>query len=277
MFPQATHASRPPADAAGSADAHRQTGFVLGEETDHILAGLTLESAVAADAAGSRFRNVTVAAALAIGSRGWLARLQALHVIEWGNYAAAVPLIASAAEHEAACAAALGDAAAGWESWLAEGGLADLSEERATAFALGRRQAPAAVDGLPLLAEVREAATVLAQPSPGATLLLAGGASGEGRLAVTFGDRDFDVGLAELTLGWLLAVGVGKAEVLLAAEAVLPIPDGDALRGWSERASALLAGPRRCRIGRIELAGEPRYAVENWRRAPGGAVRRIIL
>ena len=276
IFAQATHASRPPADAAGSADAHRQTGFVLGEETEHVLAGLTLESAVAAEAAGSRYRNLTVAAALATGSRGWLARLQALHAIEWGNYASAIPLIASAAEHETASASVLGNAASSWQEWLAEDGLADLADERATEFALGREfvSDPSLP---PLLLEVRAAATTLAQPRAGAALLLTGGESGAGRLAITFGDRDFHVGLAEIGLGWLLALGVAKTEVLLAAGTTLPLPGEEAMRRWSERAKPMIAAPRRCRVERIELAGVERYVVENWRRAPAGAVRRIVL
>ncbi len=277
IFPEAEHAPRPPAGSAGSADAHRQTAFVLGESTDHVLAGLRLEAAVAGEAAGARYRNVTVAAVLATGSRAWLVRLQALHAVEWGDYAAAVALIAVAAEQEAACAALLADGGAAWRAWLAAGGLRDLPAEHATQIAL---TPSASVDGgdLPApLAEVRGAAGVLAAPSAGASVLLAGGESGSGRLAVTFGDRDFHMGLAELASGWLLALGLAKGELLLAAEGVLPLPDPEALRAWAVRARRLLATPRRCRMERRESGGVERYVIENWRRAPSGAVRRIVL
>ena len=277
VFPEAEHAPRPPAGAAGSADAHRQTAFVLGESTDHVLAGLCLEAAAAREAAGSRYRNVTVAAVLATGSRAWLARLQALHAVEWGGYTAAVALIAAAAEQEAACAALLADGAEAWRDWLAADGLRDLPAEHATQIAL--TPPPSVDDGdLPaLLAEVRGAAGALASPSAGASLLLAGGESGSGRLAVTFGDRDFHMGLAELASGWLLALGLAKSELLLAAEGVLPLPDPEVLRTWRSRARRLLAATRRCRMERRELGGVERYVVENWRRAPSGAVRRIAL
>ena len=274
IHPEAERSSRPPAGSAGSVDAHRQTSFVLGEIVALVLDGLRLESAVASEAAGSRYRNVTVAAFLATGSRAWLARLEALHAIETGAYAAAVPLIASAAGHEAACAAILQGADA-WQDWLDTDGVRDLPEAHATGLALGAP--PDDADVPDLLAAVRAAASALAQPSPGASALLAGGETGPGRLAVTFGDRDFHMALAELTSGWLLALGVAKVELLLDAGDVLPITDADALGRWMRAARRELDEPRRCRIERREIAGAERFVVENWRRAPSGAVRRIVL
>jgi len=275
VHPEAERSSRPPAGSAGSVDAHRQTTFVLGETVDLVLEGLRLESAVASEAAGSRYRNVTVAALLATGSRSWSARLEALHAIESGAYAAAVPLVASAADHEAACVALLADGAAAWRELLDADGVTDMPEAHATQLALGE---PPEGGALPeLLAGVRDVARALAQPSPGATLLLAGGESGPGRLAVTFADRDFHMALAELTSGWLLALGVAKVELLLEAGDVLPISDQEGLTRWARAARRQLDEPRSCRIERREVGGVERLVVENWRRAPAGATRRIVL
>ncbi len=274
IHPEAERSSRPPAGSAGSVDAHRQMSFVLGETVELVLEGLRLESAVAEEAGGSRYRNVTVAALLATGSRAWLARLEALHAIESGAYAAAVPLVASAADHEAACAAIL-QGADSWQDWLDTDGVVDLPEEHATRLALGAP--PDDVEVPELLAGVREVTSALAQPSPGASTLLGGGESGPGRLAVTFGDRDFHVALAEVTSGWLLALGVAKVELLLGAGDVLPVSDTDALGRWVRAARRELDAPRRCRIERRQVAGAERFVVENWRRAPSGAVRRIVL
>ena len=274
VFPAAARAPRPPAEMEGAADAHRQTAFTLGDELDHALAGLRLESAVAEASAGARHRTVAVAALLATGSRGWLARLQALHAVEWGNYAAAVALVARAAELEAARAALIADGGANWRGWLDGDGLRDLPEERAAGIALG---APPAAVPLPArLAETLAAAGALAEPSPGASALLAGGESGPGRLAVTFGDRDFHLGLAELASGWLLALGAAGMELLLADECPLPLPDADAARAWTREAERLLSGTRRCRMERADGDGE-RYIIQNWRRAPTGAGRRLVL
>ncbi len=274
VFPEAARAPRPPAELAGAADAHRQTGFVLGEEVAHALAGLRLESAVAEASVRARHRTAPVAALLATGSRGWLARLQALHALEWGNYAAAVALAASAAELEAACAALIADGGAAWRGWLDGAGLRDLPEERAAGIVLG---APPEAANLPArLAETRVAAGVLSGGAPGASVLIAGGESGADRLAVTFGDRDFHLGLAELTNGWLLALGAAKAELLLSDDCPLPLPDADGLRGWAREAERLLSEPRRCRMECAD-GGPERYIIENWRRAPTGAGRRLVL
>ena len=275
VHPEAERSSRPPAGSAGSVDAHRQTAFVLGETVDLVLDGLRLEAAVASEAAGSRYRNLTVAALLATGSRAWLARLEALHAIEWGAYQAAVPLIASAADHEAACAAILRDGPTAWQGLLDSGGVSDMPEAHATHLALG--EPPQEVELPELLAGVCNAARALAQPTPGATLLLAGGESGPGRVAVTFGDRDFHMALAELTSGWLLALGVAKVELLLDAGDVLPIFEPDGLSRWARAARRELDEPRRCRIERREVEGVERHVVENWRRGTAGAVRRIVL
>ncbi len=275
VFPEAERSSRPPAGAAGSADAYRQTGFVLGESVELILEGLRRESAVAEEAAGSRYRNVTAAALLVTGSRAWLARLQALHAIEWGAYAAAVALIASAAEQEAAVAATLSDGGGAWRDWLDGGGLGDLHDAHATEIALGAP--PEAVALPPLLADVRAAAGALAAPSPGASLLLAGGESGAARLAVTFGDRDFHMALAELMTGWLQALGAASVGFLLDAGDALPVSDAEGLTRWTRAARRELEAPRRCRMERREIGGVERYVVENWRRSPSGAGRRLVL
>ncbi len=275
IHPEAERSSRPPAGSAGSVDAHRQMTFVLGETVDLVLDGLRLESAVAKEAGGSRYRNVAVAALLATGSRSWSARLEALHAIESGAYAAAVPLVASAADHETACVALLADGAAAWQDLFDADGVSDMPEAHATQLSFG--EPPREAELPQLLANVRDATQALAMPSPGATLLLTGGESGPGRLAVTFADRDFHMALAELTSGWLLALGIAKVELLLEAGDVLPVPDPEALTRWTSATRRELEEPRRCRIERRDIGGAERFVVENWRRAPTGAVRRIVL
>ena len=80
-----------------------------------------------------------------------------------------------------------------------------------------------------------------------------------------------------MTSGWLLALGVAKVELLLEAGGVLPISAPEALSRWVRSARRELEEPRRCRIERREIGGVERFVVENWRRAPAGAVRRIVL
>ncbi|MEX2081074.1 MAG: hypothetical protein WEC33_05615, partial [Dehalococcoidia bacterium] len=253
VFPVATRAARPPAAPPGPADAHRQTGFVLGPEADHVLALLNAEGRIAEVSSAASYRKQPLASSMLLWSRSWLARLQALHAVEWGNYAAAMPLIRSAADYHASMLYALGAGQAEWESWLAQGGLALRPSERATEFRLHAFRAAEVLAAEPELGEVYRSATDLAMPHFGASLLLAGSESGPGKVAVTFGDRDFQLGLAEISLGWLLQLGALMVEHLAARpQTFAPDPAGAALDG-AATARAFVERPDRCRITPTEV------------------------
>ena len=93
---------------------------------------------------------------------------------------------------------------------------------------------------------------------------------------MTFGDRDFHMGLAEIHLGWLTDLGIAQADALREFDAVFEIGDGHSLQGWRERAGAL-ATTSRCRIEPVEVDGVRRYLVHNWRREPRSAPKRLLL
>ena len=136
VFPVATPAAKPPMAPPGPADAYRQTSFVLQGDVEVILDGLNAEGAVAELAAGSKFRSQPVASAMGLWSRSWLCRLQALHALQWGDYAAATPLVRSAADYQAAMLYVLRTKAAEWDEWLESGGIAIAPEHHATQFRL---------------------------------------------------------------------------------------------------------------------------------------------
>ena len=81
--------------------------------------------------------------------------------------------------------------------------------------------------------------------------------------------------LAELTSG-CSSLERRESRVCSTAGDVLLSPS-DALRRWVRPARRELESPRRCRMERRDIDGADRYVVENWRRAPAGAVRRIVL
>ena len=207
VFPDATHAPRPPAEAGGAADAFRQARFVLGPDLDLVLQGLQIEGQIASAAAGAKFRNQVVASVLATWSRSWLCRLQALHATEWGNYAAALPLVRSAVDYQAAQLLLLRTGAEEWVAWLDEGGVGAAPEHHATRFRLHPYRAAEVLAAHELLGPAYRASMDLSMPHFGATLAVAGGDSNAERIAVTFGDRDYHHGFAELVLGWLLDCG----------------------------------------------------------------------
>ncbi len=277
VFPIATGAAKPPLSAAGSADAYRQASFVLGAEVEAVLHGLNLEGAIAEASAGAKFRNQRTASALLMWSRSWLCRLQALHAMQWGNYAAAIPLVRSAADHLAAELALLGAGAEEWQGWLEDGGIASAPADHATEYRLHPFRSAETLAANPAVGRVYRAATDLALPHFGATLLLAGSDSTPERVLATFGDRDFHVALAELALGWLHSLSAEHLRAALASGGAFGLPEGVPIEAEAAKLSALAETPTRCRVEIVERAGAQRYLVHNWRRAPGGAPKRILL
>jgi hypothetical protein len=276
IVPAAGHAPKPPLGTPSS-DTHRQTTFVLGAETDLVVRGLELEGRVAEASSGAKFRKQVTAAALGLWSRAWLNRQQALHAIEWGNYAAVLPLVRAAADYQAAQLYLLRQGRAEWQEWLDSGGIALAPAEHATEFRLHAFRAAEILAVHEVLGPLYRASTALSLPHFGATLLLAGSESTPERVLMTFGDRDFHLGLAELCLGWLLSLGLAQLEAVTEVPGVFAAPEAGAIAAWASEARATLAGASRCRMEGIEVDGAPRYLLQNWRRAPGGAPKKVLL
>ena len=276
IFPTAARASRPPAEAAGAADAHRQSGFVLGDDIDLVIQGLNLEGSIAEVSSGAKFRKQQVAAGLGLWSRGWLSRLEALHAAECGGYGPAIALVRAAADLLAAEFLVHETSASEWNEWLAEPAIALVPEEHGTLYRLHPFRAAEVLARHEGLAEIYKAASDLSMPHFGATLLLAGSDSTPDRVLMTFGDRDFHVGLAEVALGWLLALGIARVEALLAGQGPYNVTEKEPLQKWVREAHRRLEARDRCRIS-AHHNPEFRYLVENWRRAPGAAPKRLLL
>lgn len=276
IFPAATRAARPPADAGGSADAHRQSGFVLGDEIDAVLRGLNLEGAIAQASAGAKYRNHVVASNLALWSRSWLARLETLHALEWGNYAAGFPLVRSAVDHQAACVELLNSGAREWIDWLEAGGIGSAHEAHATEYELHPFRSAETLAADAVLGPIYRASSDFAMPHFGATLALAASDSTADRVLVTFGDRDFHLGLAEILLGWLLELSASRLSTV-AESAAFAVDDPDAIARYQSDVARVLARKDRARIDEEERDNQRRYLVQNWRRTPGAAAKRLLI
>jgi hypothetical protein len=276
VFPQATRSSKPPLDAAGSADAFRQTTFVLGDEVETVLDGLRIEASIAEASSGAKYRKQVTAAALGLWSRSWLTRLEALHAIEWGNYAAGVALVRSAADYQAAMLYLLRTDAAEWEEWLEAGGVQLAPDAHATEYRLHAFRAAEVLAAHEVLGPIYRTATDLSLTHFGSTLLIAGTESDPARIAVTFGDRDFHVALAEIHLGWLLELGASLLRDLTAFPAAIAVP-ASSPASWLATASKTASRPDRCRIETVERDGMKRYLVHHWRREPRSAARKLLL
>ena len=277
VFPVATGASKPPSDAAGSVDAFRQTGFVLGKDIELLLEGLNLESSIADASSGAKYRTQKTASALGLWSRAWLTRMQAVHAVQWGNYVAAIALVRAAADYQAAGLYLLRTGAAEWEEWLGHGGVALASDVHATEYRLHAFRAAEILASHDILGPVYRTSMDLSLSHFGSTLLTVGNDSDPDRVVMTFGDRDFHLGLAELALGWLLLLGTAQVEAAIEFEGVFAIPDRPTLDAFCHEARHAASAGQRCHIDVVEREGEKRYLVQNWRRAPGAATKRVLL
>lgn len=274
-------APRPPMNAEGSADAFRQLTFVLGPELELVLEGLALESGIAAASTGAKLRNQTLAALLGHWSRAWLHRMQALHALQWGNYTAAMPLIASAAVLLDLERRLVATSAAEWREWLATAPMALAPEDHASELRLHPPGLPqpdiAGLDRSDRLGLIISASGALARVDFGSTLLFAGHGSDSARVAIAFGERDFHLGLAELEMGWLIELSAIQVALARNWTAVLAAVDGAGADRFAAGAAAALARAERCRIEAAERGGRRRWLLHNWRARPGGAPRRLLL
>lgn len=276
IVPQAALAPKPPLTSP-SADAYRQASFVLGGDLDLVLRGLETESAIAEASSAPKFRTQRMVSALGLWSRSWLCRLEALHAVQYGHYSAALPLIRSAADYQAAELDLLRSGAEDWNEWIEQGGIGNAHDVHAMEFRLQNFRSAEVLADHPDLGPLYRAATDLSLPHFGATLLLAGSESTGDRILMTFGDRDFHLGLAELTLGWLALLSAVQLETALEAGDVFAIPEDSKARDVIAEARALASDDDRCHIERIDHEGMSRYLVHNWRRQQGAAPRRILL
>ncbi|MGH2608923.1 MAG: hypothetical protein ACRDHF_07500 [Tepidiformaceae bacterium] len=277
IFPQVARAPKPPADAGGSADAYRQTAFVLGADVDLVLRGLELEAAIAEASSDAKHRTQTMVAALGLWSRAWLSRQQALQAVQWGNYAAAIPLVRAAADYQASGLYVLRDGGQEWQQWLDEGGISLAPDEHAIEYRLHAFRAAEVLAAHDILGPIYRVAMDLSMPHFGATLLIAGNASDPARVAMTFGDRDFHLALAEICLGWTVMLSVAALEAAVEFEGVFNVPDRAAIDSFGRDGRAAIDRDDRAGIDTIEREGERRYLVANWRRRPGDAREKILL
>lgn len=128
-----------------------------------------------------------------------------------------------------------------------------------------------------ILGPIYRAAMDLSMPHFGSTLLLAGSESDPSRVLMTFGDRDFHLGLAEVVLGWLLMLSVAELEAALEHDGTFAIPDRAAIEAFASEARKAAGDPDWCRLEETEVDSQKRYLVQNWRRKPGSAVKRVLL
>jgi len=278
-FPERYELPGKPSDASPAAqDAYRQTTFLLGEDLRLFEEGMNLQLRIVRDASPSAFRKHPYAAIMGLWSRTFLALADTCLLALHGSYASCPPLVRAACELIAAQHQLHAAEMEQFLEWLGAS-LAPNEAHKAFEFGLGRYFAGETLAADERLRLVYRPASDLGRPNFGATLLQVGPESNNLRLALTFADAAFHLGWAELVLGWLLALCERQLAVAVHAEDIFPIHE-DTHRAYADlarRVEQTLSHSHRCSIEEVDEGGFKRYLVQNFRRAPGGAPKKILL
>ena len=269
---------RPDDPSAPVQDAYRQTQFLLGKDLSLFERGMDLQLRVVRESSGSQYRNHPYAALMGLWSRTFLYLADACLLVTRGAYASALPLVRSACECIAAQEQLRRAEMDHFFHWLYTT-LRPDEAHKAFEVEMGRYFAGETLASDERLRSVYRPASDLGRPNFGATVLQVGPESNNLRLALTFADRAFHLGWAELTLGWLLAPAERQLHVAVSAAGTFVISDEvraeyDAL---AREVDAALADPARCAIEEVEEENYKRYLVHNFRRTSGGAPKKVLL
>jgi len=268
-----------PEDASPAAqDAYRQTSFLLGDDLRLFAEGMALQLRILRDASPSGFRTHPYAALIGLWSRTYVALADTCLLATRGSYASCPTLVRAACEYVAAQHQLNAGEMAQFIDWLATN-LRPNEPHKAFEFGLGRYFAGEVLAADDRLRAVYRPASELGRPNFGATLLEVAPESNNVRLALSFADPSFHLGWAELTIGWLLALCERQLAVAVHAKETFPIHEDThrAYADFARRVDAALTRPDRCHVEEVEEDQFRRYLVHNFRRAPSGAAKKILL
>lgn len=269
---------RPEDPSPAVQDAYRQTQFLLGRDLDLFGRLMNLQLRIVADSHHSRYRTHPLAALMGLWSRAFLYMADACALATHGGYASCLPLLRAASECVAAQDQLRREEMDQFLGWLAAT-LKPHKVHKALEVELGSYFAGDALASDERLRSIYRPASDLGRPNFGATLLQVGPESSSQRLALTFGDRAFHLGWAELVLGWLLALAERQLHVALAAEGIFALSDEvrAAYGSLAAEVDAALDHPDRCRLEEVEEENFKRYLVHNFRRTSGSAPKKVLL
>ena len=270
---------KPDGASAAVQDAYRQTGFSLGADLRLLHEGMNLHLRIVKDSHPSKYRTHALAAALMPWSRAFLAISDAVTLLMRGSYVSCPAIVRGACEEMAAATQLRAEELPAFLEWLEEA-LRPDERHKAVNVGMGQFFAGSTIAADPRFSLVYRAASELARPHLGASLMLVAPESNQTRLAVTFGDQGFHFGWAHLLLGWLLTLC--EVQLRLVTEdggEVFNLTDETraAVADWRRRLEEALVQPGRCRMELVDDTGGPRWLIHNFRRQPGGAPKKYLL
>ena len=198
-------------------------------------------------------------------------------MIAWANYAPVPPLVRAALEWLGAEQAVVGGEIGEFETYLREFAQHD-AEHAAVDLGMGQYMAGQQLAMSADLGNVYRAASELARPHFGASMLVTAAESNRQRVLVHWGDRSFHLGWAQLLSGWLMVL-LGRQSRFAVGRGLFAVEAGDRDRfqALARESETLLARTDRCRSSWTTREGRQRLLVSGFRRQPSGAPQRILL
>jgi len=259
-------------------DAYRQTQFLLGTDLSLFGDALNLQLRLMHDAYPTQYRTLVFGAIAGLWSRTFQYLGDALLLLTRGSYPSALPLIRAAAESMAAEEAIRGGETEEYLDWV-ETTLAPSVEHKAIDIELAPFFSGSVLAGDAVLGSVWRPVSNLSRPSFGATLVQIGPESNNQRFTLTFAERAFHLGWAELVLGWLINLAVRQVKIAIDAEPMFPISE-EVRAAWTNlasRAQKTLTRDDRCSVEEVDEAGFRRYLFHNFRRNSSAAPKKLLL
>jgi hypothetical protein len=258
-------------------DAFREFGFACSRESRWIDQSLTLQRSIVRGSTGSRYRNHRYTAALLLWSRIDATALETWRLIAWANYAPVPPLIRAMLEWLGAEQAIVGSEFDEFETYLRDFAGHD-AEHGGADWGMGQYMAGQQLAMAKELGVVYRAASELARPHFGASMLVTASESNRQRVLVHWSDRSFHLGWAQLLSGWLMVI-LGRQSRFAVGRGLFAVEgeDRETFQALTRQGEAILEGRDRCRSEWVETDGRQRLLVSGFRRQPSGAPQRVLL
>jgi hypothetical protein len=270
-FPERYSLPARPTASAAVQDAHRQTGFVLGQELATFESAMNLQLRIVAE--NSKVRGPRAAAMFTLGSRAYGHLADACMLMSYGSYASCPALVRSALDFIAVERSLVAGGFADYEEWFAYA----LSQDKRNAALIidtGRYKAASALIGDERLGMLYRLLMDLSMPHFGSTLLLTAPETSLQKIPPSFADGAFHLGWAELVTGWLLLLAGEQLSVSVEsgvfAVAGTLASDCEAIQRDIRTA---LSNRRRCYVEE----SDGHFVFQNFRRGTTGQPKRIAL
>jgi hypothetical protein len=258
-------------------DAFRETSFALALDLRWLNDAFALQRKIVEQSYGSSFRNRRYASALLFWSRLYSGGIEARALTARASYSAALPLMRGMMEWLGAEQAVVGDEQIEFEDWLREA-WSNNAQQHATEVGMGQYMAGQQIAMAPETADAYRAVSELSRPHFGASALLTADGSHDKRFLVNWADEAFHLGWAQLLFGWQIVIQDRQCRFAVGSGLFgVESEDRQEYQRLHRQGQTILQDQRRCRGEWIVDQGRQRLLIENYRRQPSGAPKRVLL